>query len=232
LGDATPVGHQPTAFPGKLPRGARIHSCEQNPWETIHILADGTVVTCEVRDRIPLGRISADDQGTSLKDIWAGPAYTAFRESFQAGAAIECKTCPYKTAYLPARPTSSIDASMGAHAQLLLGWNAPDGSEVLWSKRFGVLELAKAGGEEILHVEGFVPGEVGRVEVRANGALLGELGGDSQDGVWIETEFNVATAGPRILVELKANRSFVPAKAGVGQDVRELGFGLKRIMLR
>jgi len=34
------------------------------------------------------------------------------------------------------------------------------------------------------------------------------------------------------VVELKANRSFVPAKAGVGQDVRELGFGLKRIMLR
>ena len=121
---------------------------------------------------------------------------------------------------------------MGAHAQLLLGWNAPDGSGLLWSKRSGVLELAKAGGEEILHVEGFVPGEVGRVEVRANGALLGQLGGDSQEGVWIDTEFNVASAGSQIVVELKANRSFVPAKAGVGEDVRELGFGLKRIMLR
>jgi MoaA/NifB/PqqE/SkfB family radical SAM enzyme len=232
LGDATAVGHQPTPFPGKLPRGARIHSCEQNPWETIHILADGTVVTCEVRDHIPLGRISADDEGTSLKDIWAGPAYTAFRESFQAGEAIECKTCPYKTAYLPARPTNSIDASMRAHAQLLLGWNAPDGSGLLWSKRSGVLELARGGGEEVLHVEGFVPGEVGRVEVRANGVLLGQLGDNTQQGVWINTKFNVGNAGDRILVELKANRSFVPAKAGLGQDVRELGFGLKRIMLR
>jgi Radical SAM superfamily. len=232
IGDATPVSHQPTACPGKLPHDARIHSCEQNPWETIHILADGTVVTCEVRDHIPLGRISADDQGTSLKDVWAGPAYTAFRESFQAGAAIECKTCPYKTAYLPARPTSSIDASLGAHAQLLLGWNAPDGSGLLWSKRSGVLELGKAGGEKILHVEGFVPGEVGRVEVRANGVLLGQLGGNTQQGLWINTEFNVANAGSQILVELKAYHSFVPAKAGVGQDVRELGFGLKRIMLR
>ena len=232
LGDATPLGHQPTACSGTLPRGARIHSCEQNPWETIHILADGTVVTCEVRDRISLGRISADDEGTSLKDIWAGPAYTAFRESFQAGAAIECKTCPYKTAYLPARPTSSIDASMGAHAQLLLGWNAPDGSGLLWSKRFGALELAKDGGEDILRIEGLVPGEVGRVEVRANGVLLGQLGGDAQKGMWIDTEFSVANADGRIVVELKANRSFVPAKAGVGQDVRELGFGLKRIMLR
>jgi MoaA/NifB/PqqE/SkfB family radical SAM enzyme len=232
LDDATPVGHQPTSFPGRLPRGARIHSCEQNPWETIHILADGTVVTCEVRDRIPLGRVSADDQGTSLKDIWTGPAYTAFRESFQAGAAIECKTCPYKTVYLPARPTNSIDASMGAHAQLLLGWNAPDGSGLLWSKRSGVLELAKAGGEQILHVKGFVPGEVDRVEVRANGVLLGQLGDNTPQGLWVDTEFNVANVGGRVLVELKANRSFVPAKAGVGPDVRELGFGLKRIMLR
>jgi GT2 family glycosyltransferase/MoaA/NifB/PqqE/SkfB family radical SAM enzyme len=232
LGEATLLSHQPTAFPGKLPCGARIHSCEQNPWETIHILADGTVVTCEVRDRIPLGRISADDQGPSLKDIWAGPAYTAFRKSFQDGAAVECKTCPYKTAYLPARPSSSIDASMGAHAQLLLGWNPPDGSGLLWSKRSGVLELAKAGGEEMLHIEGYVPGEVGRVEVRANGVLLGQLGGDTQEGSWIDAEFNAANAGARILVELKANRSFVPARAGVGQDVRELGFGLKRIMLR
>src|SRR4029077_7390387 len=166
------------------------------------------------------------------KDIWAGPAYAAFRESFHAGAAIECKTCPYKTVYMPARPTSSIDASTGAHAQLLLGWNGPDGSGLLWSKRSGVLELAKADGEEILHLEGFVPGEVGRVEIRANGALIGQLGGDTKEGVWIDTEFNVANAGSRILVELKASRSFVPARAGAGQDVRELGFGLKRIMLR
>jgi hypothetical protein len=42
----------------------------------------------------------------------------------------------------------------------------------------------------------------------------------------------VANTDGRIVIELKANRSFVPAKAGVGEDVRELGFGLKRIMLR
>ena len=76
--DATPVSHQPTPFPGKLPRGARIHSCEQNPWETVHILADGTVVTCEVRDGIPLGRISADYEGTSLKDSGQGPPILPF----------------------------------------------------------------------------------------------------------------------------------------------------------
>ena len=62
--------------------------------------------------------------------------------------------------------------------------------------------------------------------------MLGQLGDNTQQGLWIKTEFNVANAGSRILIELKANRSFVPAKAGVGQDVRELGFGLKRITLR
>ena len=95
-----------------------------------------------------------------------------------------------------------------------------------------MLELAKAGGEKILHVEGFVPGEVGRVEVRANGVLLGQLGRDTQESCWINTAFKTPNIGARIVVELKANRSFVPAKAGVSRDVRELGFGLKRITLR
>jgi MoaA/NifB/PqqE/SkfB family radical SAM enzyme len=51
------LGEVPVRFPGPLPAGARIYSCEQNPWETTHVLANGDVVACEVLDRYPLGNL-------------------------------------------------------------------------------------------------------------------------------------------------------------------------------
>ncbi|PYV82354.1 MAG: hypothetical protein DMG05_28305, partial [Acidobacteria bacterium] len=41
------LSHVPRYFGPTLPAGARIHSCDQNPWETVHILASGSVVVCE-----------------------------------------------------------------------------------------------------------------------------------------------------------------------------------------
>jgi hypothetical protein len=45
------LGAVPVPFPGELPPGAAIHSCEQNPWETAHVLSNGDVVACEVLDK-------------------------------------------------------------------------------------------------------------------------------------------------------------------------------------
>jgi MoaA/NifB/PqqE/SkfB family radical SAM enzyme len=47
-GDAH-LGEVPIPYPGPLPPDARIHSCEQNPWETAHELSNGDEVACEVR---------------------------------------------------------------------------------------------------------------------------------------------------------------------------------------
>ena len=227
------LGDRPAPFPGRLPDGARIHSCDQNPWDTVHILADGSVVTCEVRDRSALGRIAADADAPALCDIWRGPAYAEFREQYRAGAVAECRDCPYKTAFVPAEPVAAIDLSAGIHAQLLHGWHPPDGSPFLWAKRIAALELARPAGSQSLHVEGWVPALAGSVRVQIDGVAVGELrstgtaGGSVQADLPLpESDRNMAT------VVLQTDRPLVPSRVGLGSDVRELGFGLRRIALR
>lgn len=232
--DATPcLCDRPAAFPGPLPDGARIHSCDQNPWDTVHVLADGSVVTCEVRDRSALGRITGDANAPTLCDIWRGRAYAAFRKDYRAGAVAECRECPYKTAFVPAEPVSAIDLSGGIHAQLLHGWHPPDGSPFLWAKRTAALELARPAGSRSLHVEGWVPALAGSVRVQIDGVAVGELRTIGTAGQSVQADLPLPD-GDRALatVVLQTDRPLVPFRIGLGSDVRELGFALKQIALR
>ncbi len=228
------LGERPSPFPGPLPDGARIHSCEQNPWDTAHILADGSVVTCEVRDRVTLGRIVADPSGPGLSDVWHGPAYAEFRRRYRAGSVAECRGCAYKTAFAPAPPAAAIDASAGMHAQLLHGWHPPDGSPLLWAKRTAALELARPPGARWLHVEGRIPARVRGVRVRVDDVPAGELRSSGAGGGWVTADLPLPAGNERTMVDvvLQADRPLVPFKAGLGPDVRELGFGLGQIGLR
>ena len=226
------LGERPTPLPGRLPDGARIHSCEQNPLDTVHILADGSVVSCEVRDRITLGRVDAAPGGCGLNDIWGGPAYAEFRAHFRAGVVAECRDCPYKTAYRPSAPACTIDAKAGAHSQLLHGWHPPDESGLLWAKRSAALELVRPAGARWLRVEGWVPALVGSVRLTIDGTPGGELGGRGAVGGSVQADLRLPTGdGTMVEVELQVDRPLVPFKAGLGSDVRELGFGLRRIGL-
>jgi GT2 family glycosyltransferase/MoaA/NifB/PqqE/SkfB family radical SAM enzyme len=90
------LGHTPSPYPPPLPKGARIASCEQNPWSTVHVLANGDVVTCEVRDTQPLGNLHQN----SLREIWHGAMYRQFRRDFVCGSDPKCAQCVYKHAYL------------------------------------------------------------------------------------------------------------------------------------
>jgi MoaA/NifB/PqqE/SkfB family radical SAM enzyme len=60
------LGAVPVPYPGKLPAGAAIHSCEQNPWETTHVLSNGDVVACEVLDKAPLGNLLRQSMARNL----------------------------------------------------------------------------------------------------------------------------------------------------------------------
>jgi hypothetical protein len=216
-----------------LPSGAKIHSCDQNPWETVHILADGTVVTCEVRDAVGLGKIAADRSGADLAQIWSGPAYSEFRSGFRAGAIRECRSCPYKTAYLPSTPVSAINAAEGSHPQLLYGWHAVDESRLLWAKRSAALELARSASARLLHVEGVIPAHAGQVRIACEGLVAGVLG-ESDDALrWIAVDLPLSAGDAGVLpVFFEAARRAVPARLGTSADVRELGFGLKFIEVR
>jgi MoaA/NifB/PqqE/SkfB family radical SAM enzyme len=222
------LGSRPVAYPGPLPDGARIHSCAQNPWETVHILADGTVVTCEVRDRIAVGRVEADASGPGLAAIWHGPSYAQFRDRYRAGAVPECRVCPYKAAYLPGPATCAIAGCGGPSRQLLHGWHDADGSGLLWAKRTAALELARPSGARWLRLEGWIPQRVDRVDVRIDGVDAGELAGAPATGAAVQRRFALpAIDRAMVRVELHVNRPLVPLREGLGADCRELGFGLK-----
>ncbi len=97
--DAPPaiLGELPQAYPARLPARAKILTCEQNPWNTMHVLANGDVVSCEVRDRQPIGNLGQ----ASLESIWHGANYQDFRRQFVLAQDAKCAACAYKTAYLP-----------------------------------------------------------------------------------------------------------------------------------
>ena len=67
--------------------------CDQNPFETAHVLANGDVVVCEVLDRRPMGSLAH----SSLTSIWNSAAYENFRQSYLADAVEECRTCVFRT---------------------------------------------------------------------------------------------------------------------------------------
>ncbi|MGH9792588.1 MAG: SPASM domain-containing protein [Candidatus Acidiferrales bacterium] len=66
-----------------------MHTCDQDPWETVHILANGDVVTCEVREKAVLGNLRRQ----TLREIWQGAAYQEFRRDYVAGRSLACRTC-------------------------------------------------------------------------------------------------------------------------------------------
>jgi hypothetical protein len=142
----------------------------------VHILADGSVVSCEVRDHVELGRIGCGATGPTLNDIWNGASYVALRDQFRAGTVAECQECPYKTAYFPESLASVIDATEGAHAQLLYGWHAPDGTGLLWSKRRAAIELAWPWGARRLRIKGWMPAQSGPNRVEIDGVMAESFG--------------------------------------------------------
>lgn len=112
---AQALGESPVAYPAQLPKGANILSCEQNPWNTMHVLANGDVVTCEVRDQQAIGNLTQ----CSLKSIWHGSNYEKFRRQYVRGQDQKCNACAYKIAYQPAQgPTLAASLQKGADQAL------------------------------------------------------------------------------------------------------------------
>jgi radical SAM protein with 4Fe4S-binding SPASM domain len=91
------VNSEPHSHPFPLPSGARIHSCDQNPRHSVHVLANGDIVSCEVRDHLPLGNL----HNSTLAQIWHGDAYQRFRRDYIEGQDEKCRECVYKKIYIP-----------------------------------------------------------------------------------------------------------------------------------
>jgi len=221
------LGEVPVPYSCPLPDGALIHSCEQNPWETTHVLSNGDVVACEVLDKIPLGNLFEQ----SIGEIWHGPSYQDFRERYRRGEVPECRTCPWKVAYLPGSRASEIIAARGLNSQLLYGWHAPDGEDHIWSSQQAAAVLTPRPGSRILHLSGMLPpgprDNPNQLTIHLNGTEIGQVTNPWEEIIPFGLNFEVAPdqKDPWML-EFRTTHVYRPSERGVGSDQRDLGFAL------
>jgi len=222
-GESHDLSFTPRYYPGPLPAGARIATCDQNPWETVHVLANGDVVVCEVQDKVALGNLGCQ----SLEEVWNGPAYRDFRRRYSAGDPAPCRDCPWKMAYRPAPLEARVSAALGG-AQLARGWHDRE-ENIVWSKGDSLLILDGGRGGGRLHLSGVLPAAAGGnvLRVQRGGQTIGEVVNDSAHDHVFDASFLLDTpAGEPLYLTLKTREVFSPQARGTGSDGRVLGFAL------
>ena len=230
VGERHELDGVPRHFTGPLPHGARIHSCDQDPWDTVHILANGDVVVCEVRDKIVLGNLHE----RTLREIWRGEEYRRFRRDYADGRVAECRGCPYKIAYLPSESNGSITLDDGMDARLLRGWY-PAEPGIVWSMERSLATLTPGRAATALLVEGILPpadaGGRNELVVAADGATIGTIVNASREMLPFSTELPFgAPVTAALACTFQTASIYRPAEHG-SPDVRGLGFGLRRLEL-
>lgn len=235
LADEQCLGDVPRPWPGDLPAGARVHSCDQNPWDTVHVLSDGSVVVCEVLDREPLGSL----RDGSLAAIWHGAAYRDFRRRFVAGAVAACQTCPWKHVHRPAPLRRQIGAPFAVDAaavgqEFVRGWYPPEPTTV-WSKPDAVVVLGNVPVARWLHLAGTLPGAADGNEllVACDGIEIGRVAGDGPHARELALRLRLpASSAPQRTFTFRLRHGTCPLRAGTGSDGRMLGFALRALRLQ
>jgi radical SAM protein with 4Fe4S-binding SPASM domain len=224
------LGSFPKSWSGPLPAGAKIRSCEQNPWETVHILSDGSVVACEVQDHVPLG--NARQQ--SLREIWQGEGYREFRRRYVEGAVAECAQCAWKMACFPVSIYPKIDTRDGLSPQLLRGWYDLDATRSIWSRKNAALVLSSPSSSQAVRFAGALPAAPGgnRLEISCNGTRLGFVENPTESLLKFDAYFRGVPdfSGAPLVFQFETQYGFRPAMFGHA-DHRTLGFALFRIEL-
>ena len=211
----------------ELPPGCRILTCDQNPWETVHILANADVVTCEVRRNAPLGNLARQP----LAQIWHGRAYRAFRRQYAASKGVQCRNCPYKVAYRPGPLRSVIDAEGDPRVQLPSGWHSLEG-QIIWSRRRSLAILPAKGSKAAVLICGLLPPSVdGRrnvLTISLRGRPVATVVHDGAGLLTFERAFTVSGRGSVLALEFETTAEYRPANG----DRRELGFALRSLEVR
>jgi radical SAM protein with 4Fe4S-binding SPASM domain len=232
--DLNPVLHTaPSYFAPSLPGGGRIHSCDQSPFESVHVLANGDVVVCEVHDEIALGNLHE----RKLRDIWRGDRYRRFREQYVTGANPACRDCVWKTAYQVEPWKSQIRASEGFNPQLTRGWWIEANAAAIWSKKQSVAELKGSVPARRVRVEGILPhdpvGHSNELRISADGRILDSI--TNETGEFLHFVRNLPLRVParqRVTLGFATTHTFRPSAHSNSPDCRDLGFALQRLELQ
>ncbi|MEZ5468961.1 MAG: SPASM domain-containing protein [Lysobacterales bacterium] len=217
----TTLSAHPKAWPWPMPEGAVISTCDQSPFDSVHVLADGRVIACEVTEKMALG----DLRQQSLREIWNGPAYRAFRERHRSGAESACRSCVYKRVHQPQPASVRIEGRQAPAEQLLSGWHSDDGSGVRWSSAEATLWLPRVARHRRLHLHGMVAPTAtpAPFSVHLDGLLVHQ---QTEAGpLQLRLPLPPSTQAQRVL-QLRREGASSPHALGTGADLRELGFAL------
>ncbi len=229
------LGEMPVAFSGLLPDGAKIFSCEQNPWSTVHVLANGDLVTCEVRDKTVLGNLQTDD----LHAIWHSHDYQQFRDDYSEGVDEKCRNCIYKLAYQPLANTLQVKPylyPMECQQQLLSGWHAAEGNHV-WSATYiakaVVFKSVKASRLQVSGILPSVPDITTNVLCIKVGSTAISVENTSNGLYSFRVNVPLESIGEALtVIEFEVASLFAPQEKNIGMDARQLGFALTEIICR
>lgn len=217
------IGSRATAWPWPLPAGAEVAGCSQDPFETVHVLADGSVVPCEVTERESMGNLRQQ----SLASIWRGERYVRFRNRHIDGSHPACNGCVYKTVHRPQPASAQLSGAEASESQLVRGWHPLDDSGTRWSTGEATLVLARPQRARHLVLRGVLAARIASVaafEVRLDGKLVHQQRGDRDDD--IDLRLKLPSGGSTLIVELNCTGASSPSALGLGHDSRELGFAL------
>ncbi|MGV8835535.1 radical SAM protein [Cellvibrio sp.] len=225
------LGAYPIAYPSLLPEGAKIFSCEQNPWDTVHVLANGDLVGCEVRDQIPLGNLNNSD----LHSIWHGESYQVFRRNYAAGMDEKCRNCIYKLAYLSdtAMDVKSYFRPDECQQQLLIGWHFAESHHVWSSTNDARVVLARPLNATHLVIAGMLPAskkaDVNVLKVSLAGAEH-KVKNSSEKHLPFKLDILLPQGLEQlIIIDFNVSHVFTPQQQSTGTDARQLGFLLSEI---
>lgn len=211
----------PQPWPLSLPQGAMISSCEQSPFDSVHVLADGRVIVCEVTEKLSIG----DLRRSSLRQIWHGETYRQFRQRHRAGTEAACRGCVYKSAHRPAPATSRVIAATAPAEQLLDGWHGDDGSGVRWAAGEAALWLPRERTHRRLRLRGMIAPAAAATPFSVH--IDGQLAYRQTGSGAVELALALpASAQSHCLVQIERSGACSPNALGRGNDVRELGFAL------
>lgn len=191
-------------------RGA--FTCEQNPFETVHVLSNGDVVACEVIDRKPIGNL----RSSTLHQIWEGPEYRDFRDRYAKNEIPECAACIFRTAVM----------EIGA-VRTSWGWHERDDSGTLWSRIMSSFEC-EPNGRTFLVLKGLLPGgpHFNNVEFLRDGQRIAWVPNESDQSLPFQVELALDHSAPTNRFVARVEHGFSPWRRGLSNDTRELGFAL------
>jgi len=191
-------------------RGA--FTCEQNPFETLHILSNGDVVPCEVMDRKPIGNV----RSSPLREIWQGREYRELRGRYANNEIPECADCIFRTPVMEA----------GA-VRTCWGWHERDESDTLWSRTVSSFEC-EPNGHTSLVLSGLLPGgpQCNSVDFLRDGDRVALARNDSEQPLEFRVELPLDESTETNRFVARVEHGFSPWRRGLSNDSRELGFAL------